>query len=171
MQRNLKRVVMILASSLLLFFGFAASAQATTDFSNAPSGAHYASGSSEPVCSWSGATATCSSTVIGGIGHTNATVNLTVTTTFTGYCYNPGNPSKPVTPFTKSVSQPTVSDKATSRNGQIAIPQVSATGLTAADFAYKCPNRNWTPVVNGPTYSYAYAVTFAGFSQPVISQP
>lgn len=162
---------MILASSLLLFLGFAASAQASTNFSNAPTGAHYASGSSEPVCTWSGATATCTSTVIGGIGNTDATVSLTVTTTITGYCFNPGNPNKAVTPFTRSQSTPTVSANVPSRNGQITIPQESATGLTVADFKFKCPNPNWTPHFDGPTYSYVYTVTFAGFTLPVISLP
>jgi hypothetical protein len=54
-----------LAASALLLMGPAASA--VTNFANAPSGAHYAKGSSEPVCTISGLTVSCTGTSIQGV--------------------------------------------------------------------------------------------------------
>src|SRR5215204_4707413 len=89
----------------LLFAAFTAtSAQAATivDFSNAPSGAHFAQGASAPVCTYTGATTvSCTGTAIQGVGNTNAVVSLAVTATFTGVCQNPGSKSKVVDPFTE----------------------------------------------------------------------
>ena len=89
-----------LAASALLLMGPAASA--VTNFNNAPSGAHYANGSSEPVCTISGLNVSCTGTSIQGVGNTNAVLNLAVTTTFSGVCHNPGVNSKVVEPFSRS---------------------------------------------------------------------
>ena len=99
----MKRFIFVFAL-ITLSLGWAAPAQAMTNFDNAPNGAHYAKGSGEPVCDLSGLTVTCTGTQIAGVGNTNATVSLSVTSTFTGVCHNPGTNDKVVDPFTESGS-------------------------------------------------------------------
>lgn len=145
-------------------------ALAVTNFDNAPSGAHYAKGSSEPVCTLSGLTVSCTGTTIGGVGNTNATVNLAVTSTFTGVCHNPGVNSKVVEPFTESETTTTTAQLFPSRNGQLIVPAQSATGTSSEEFLadFTCPNPNWTPEVTGTAISFEYSLTFAGFDDPAI---
>ncbi len=146
-------------------------AQAATNFSNAPSGAHYAKGSSEPVCTLTGLTVTCTGTAIQGVGNTNATVNLAVTSTFTGECRNPGSKSKVVEPFSESETTTTSSVVTSTRNGRLLVPSQEATGTSSEEFLddFSCPNPNWTPVVTGTSIGYTYTLTFAGFSSPAIT--
>ncbi|WP_433875692.1 hypothetical protein [Sinomonas atrocyanea] len=170
MKQNLKRVLTILASTLLLFFGFAASAQAATDFTYAPQGAHYANGYSEPVCTLTNLTVSCTSTQIAGVGNTNATVDLSVSRTFTGYCHNPGSKDKIVDPFTRTDTKSTTANLYPSKNGRLVVPVESATAPSTQQFlaTFTCPNPNWTPEVTGTSISYVYSLTFAGFDQPAI---
>ena len=168
----MKRSLFILLSALLAFFFATSTAQASTNYANGPSGAHYAKGSTEPVCRISGTTVTCTGTSIQGVGNTNATVELSVTTTFTGYCENPGSKSKVVDPFTESDTNTTTSPVLRpDRNGQLRVPQQSATGTSSAEFQenFTCPNENWNPVVTGTAVSYVYTLTFVGFDQPFIT--
>src|SRR5215203_3326830 len=119
----------IIAVVSLLAVAFAAvPALAVTDFSNAPTGAHYAQGSGEPVCTLAGLTVTCTGTEIQGVGHTNATVVTSVTSTFTGVCHNPGRNSKVVEPFTDSETNTTSATIPSTRNGALRVPQQTATG-------------------------------------------
>src|SRR5215216_7931267 len=111
----------IIAVVSLLAVAFAAvPALAATNFANAPSGAHYAKGSAEPVCTLSGLTVSCTGTTIGGVGNTNATVTLAVTSTFTGTCTNPGGHL--VEPFTEQETTTTTTNVTSTRNGRIVIP-------------------------------------------------
>src|SRR5215203_5285893 len=96
----LKRLGIIAALCAMLVSIIAAPALAVTDFSNAPQGAHFAQGFAEPVCTLTGTTVNCTGTEIAGVGNTNATVTLAVTSTFTGTCTNPGGHL--VEPFTES---------------------------------------------------------------------
>ena len=142
----------IIAVLALMVTAFAAvPALAVTNFNNAPPGAHYAQGSGEPVCTLSGLTVTCTGTAIEGVGNTNATVNLSVTSTFTGTCTNPGGHL--VEPFTESETATT------------------ATAVSSAEFlaTFGCPNPNWTPEVTGTAISFLYTLTFAGFTEPAIT--
>src|SRR5215208_8463533 len=97
----------IIAVLALLVTALAAvPALAVTNFDNAPSGAHYRSGFGEPVCTFAanGVTVNCTGTQIAGVGNTNATETLAVTSTFTGTCSNPAgahNPNNPIEPFTE----------------------------------------------------------------------
>src|SRR5215204_5751248 len=102
----MRRIFLIAVLSVAML-GFASAAQAVTDFSNAPQGAHYANGSAEPVCTLSGLTVTCTGTEIVGVGNTNATVELAVTSTISGVCENPGVNNKVVEPFSESVTETT----------------------------------------------------------------
>ena len=166
---QVKRLGLIAVLATMLV-GFSASAAlGVTNFANAPSGAHYAQGSAEPVCTLTGLTVSCTGTTIGGVGNTNATVNLTVTSTFTGTCTNPGGHL--VEPFTRQETTTTTSVVTSTRNGQLIVPAQTATAVSSAEFlaSFKCPNPNWTPAVTGTAISYVYKLTFAGFTEPAIT--
>lgn len=157
-------LVKILGSALL----FSTTAQAETNFDNTPQGAHYAQGFGEPVCTPNGLTVTCTGTKFQGVGKTNADVELVVTSTFTGTCTNKGD--NLVDPFTKSETTETSKTVSSIKNGNLQVPGQTAIGTSTEDFlkTFKCPNRNWTPDVDGTAVSYTYTVTFAGFTEPVI---
>jgi hypothetical protein len=173
--RYLLRFIGGLAVALSAISLTMAPVQAATNFANAPSGAHYANGSSEPVCTFDDATASlsCTGTQIAGVGNTNAMLNVSVTSTFTGVCRNPGTNKKIVDPFTEddgaSISIPLTSTK----NGRLVVPAQGADGTSADEFlaGFDCPNPNWTPDLSGVSISWSYTLTFAGFSEPVISLP
>src|SRR5215204_2420812 len=116
----MRKIGIIAVLSLLVTALAAVPALAVTDFSNAPSGAHYARGSAEPVCTLTGTTVTCTGTTIGGVGNTDATVLLAVTSTFTGTCTNPGGHL--VEPFTDSATNTTSTTLTSTRNGQLIVP-------------------------------------------------
>jgi hypothetical protein len=156
--------------TLLLMGVSAAAALGVTNFANAPQGAHYAQGFGEPVCTLTGLTVTCTGTQIAGVGNTNATVTLSVTSTFTGVCHNPGVNSKIVEPFTESETTTTSSVITSTKNGRLVVPEQSATGTSSEEFlaSFTCPNPNWTPEITGTSISFVYSLTFAGFTEPAI---
>lgn len=158
----MKRLGVTLALALL----FAATAQAVTDFGNAPSGAHYAKGAAEPVCTISGTTVSCTGTQIQGVGNTNARAVLDVSTTISGVCHDPGN-DKIVEPHSKTTTGESAADLTPSRNGRLDVPPLSAAGATSTTFT--CPNKNWRPEITSVVTSFTYTLTFAGFGAPVIS--
>ncbi|WP_426989929.1 hypothetical protein [Pseudarthrobacter sp. Y6] len=170
MKLSLRRVLTLFAAILFALATGMTAAQAVTNFDNAPQGAHYAKGAAEPVCTLSGLTVTCTGTAIEGVGNTNATVTLAVTSTFTGVCHNPGTNSKVVEPFTKSETTTTSSVIRSSRNGRLIVPAQSATGTSSAEFLadFTCPNPNWTAEITGTSISFVYTLTFAGFTEPAI---
>ena len=141
----------------------------TVNFANAPSGAHFAQGEAAPVCTLSGLTVTCTGTEIQGVGNTNATVNLAVTSTFTGTCTNPGGHL--VEPFTETDTNTTTSVITSTKNGRLVVPAQTATATSSQEFldTFECPNPNWTPEVTGTAISFVYTLTFAGFDQPAIT--
>jgi hypothetical protein len=151
-------------------FGFTTQAQAAVDFENAPQGAHFAQGSGEPVCTLNGLTVSCTGTQIAGVGNTNATVTLSVTSTFTGVCRNPGVNNKVVDPFTESETTTTSSVITSTKNGRLVVPAQTATGTSSEEFLedFTCPNPRWTAEVTGTAISYVYSLTFAGFTEPAI---
>ncbi len=161
---------MILGFALL----FAIIAQATVDSSQAPNGAHFANGDSEPQCKidTTTATVTCSATAIEGVGHTDATVVLAVTNTISGVCQNPGSKSMVVEPFSKSTTVPTPPTHLTpTKNGRLDVPTESATGTTNKKFlaTFTCPNPNWKAKVTSNELSFKYTLTFDGFQNPFIT--
>ena len=161
----------LIALLAMLIMGFStATASAVTDFSNAPQGAHYARGSAEPVCTITGTTVTCTATAIEGVGNTNATVVLSVTSTISGVCHNPGANSKVVEPFSKSITESTSTTIASTRNGRLLVPAQSTTGTSTEEFlaTFTCPNPLWTPEVTSNVLSFEYSLTFAGFTEPAI---
>jgi hypothetical protein len=149
-------------------------AWADTIYANGPSGAHYANGYGEPHCASDQnipLTFTCTGTVIGGVGHTNATVNMSVTYTGTVRCRNHGGQIVEVKTQTTEVSNP--GKLFSDRNGQLTVPQLTVAAPSATDLtnAAQCPNGNWTrELLGGPTLkSFVYTLYFDRFTQPFIS--
>jgi hypothetical protein len=170
MKLSLRRVLTLFAALLFALATGMTAAQAATNFTNAPQGAHYANGYAEPICTISGTTVTCTSTAIAGVGNTNATVKLVVTSTISGVCHNPGVNSKIVEPFSRSVTTETSSQLTSTKNGRLVVPSQTATGTSSATFlaTFTCPNPNWTAEVTSNVVSYTYTLTFAGFTEPAI---
>ena len=170
MKLLLRRVLILFAAMLFALATGMTAAHAVTNFNNAPQGAHYANGAAEPVCTVAGTTVTCTATAIVGVGNTNATVELAVTSTISGVCHNPGVNSKVVEPFSRSVTRETSSELTSTKNGRLNVPAQSTTGVSTADFlaTFTCPNPRWTPEVTSNVLSYRYSLTFAGFTQPAI---
>jgi hypothetical protein len=144
---------------------------AETNPADGPSGAHFAT--AEPVCTVDQATrdVSCTGATIGGIGHTNATANLSATYSGAVQCTNHGGQ---VVDVKTQTTDATSSGKLTpSRNGQLVVPPLSATAPTAQELLADatCPNGNWTKqLLAGPTVAdFVYTITFAGFSGPYFS--
>src|SRR5215203_2937141 len=159
-------IIAVLSLLVTAFAAVPALAVTTVNFNNAPQGAHFAQGEAAPVCTLSGLTVTCTGTEIQGVGNTNATVNLAVTSTFTGTCTNPGGHL--VEPFTEQETTTTIQS---TRNGALIVNPQTATAVSSEEFLanFECPNPNWTPTVSGTAISFVYTLTFAGFNQPAIT--
>lgn len=170
MKLSLRRVLTLFAAILFALATGMTAAHAATDFANAPQGAHYANGAAEPVCTVTGTTVTCTATAIVGVGNTNATVVLAVTSTISGVCHNPGVNSKVVEPFSRSVTETSSSFLTSTKNGRLNVPAQETTGTSTEDFlaTFTCPNPRWTPEVTSNVLSFEYTLTFAGFDDPAI---
>ena len=164
----MRKLGIIAVLSLLALALSAVPALAVTNFTNAPQGAHYVTGFDEPTCTITGTTVNCTGTQIAGVGNTNATVTLAVTSTFTGTCTNRGG--NLVEPFTESETTSTSTTVTSTRNGQLIVPAQTATGPTEEEFlaTFECPNPNWTADVTTSDVSFVYTLTFAGFTEPAI---
>ena len=171
----MRRVGIIAVLSMLLVAFAASAALAVTDFTNAPSGAHYRQGSAEPVCTEStvpttgAVTVSCTTTTIGGVGNTNADLLLDVTGTANFVCHNPGNENI-VEPHSASVDESTSATLVPSRNGQLIVPAQSVTiSPEEAAAQFECPNPNWREEFTGfSDLSFTYSLTFVGFDEPAI---
>jgi hypothetical protein len=171
----MRKIGIIAVLSLLVTALAAVPALAVTDFSNAPSGAHYRQGSAEPICTettvpTTGAvTVNCTGTTIGGVGNTNADLLLTVTGTADFVCHNPGNENI-VEPHSASVDESVEATLVPSRNGQLIVPAQSVTiSPEEAAAQFECPNANWTEEFTGfSDLSFTYSLTFVGFDEPAI---
>jgi hypothetical protein len=170
MKPLLRRVLTLFAAMLFALATGMAAAQAVVDFSNAPQGAHFGKNNAQPVCTVSGTTVTCTGTAIEGVGNTNATVELDVTSTISGVCHNPGVNRKVVEPFSESVTESTSTELTSTRNGRLIVPAQTTTGTSTEEFlaTFTCPNPNWTPEVTSNVLSFEYSLTFAGFEEPAI---
>ena len=140
---------------------------------NGPSGAHFANGSAPPNCTVDGTqSVSCTGTVIGGVGNTNAVAMLSATYSGTVQCKNHGGQIVEVkTQTTEGTSSGTLRP---SRNGQLVVPPLSTTAPSADDLMKDatCPNGNWTKLLlGGPNLtSYVYTITFVGYTQPFFSK-
>jgi hypothetical protein len=171
----MRKIGIIAVLSLLVTALAAVPALAVTDFTNAPSGAHYRQGSAEPVCmettvpTTGAVTVSCTGTTIGGVGNTNADLLLSVTGTADFVCHNPGNENI-VEPHSASVDEAVEATLVPSRNGQLIVPAQSVTiSPEEAAAQFECPNPNWTEEFTGfSDLTFTYSLTFAGFDEPAI---
>jgi hypothetical protein len=133
---------------------------------NAPGSSHLTSGS--PSCTVNAnRSISCSSYVLGGVGHTNATVSLSASYSATIDCTNNGG--NLVESHTSNFTASSTASVASTKNGQLSVPTRSASPFGAPQV---CPNPNWTPSIRGGTVtlnSFTYTLTFAGFSSPYIT--
>jgi hypothetical protein len=132
----------------------------------APGSSHLASGS--PSCTVNAnLSIDCSAYVLGGVGNTNATVNLAATYSATIDCTNHGG--NLVESHTSTFSASSTATVASTRNGQLNVPTRSVSPFSAPQV---CPNPNWTPSIRAGTLTletFTYTLTFAGFSSPYIT--
>jgi hypothetical protein len=143
--------------------------------STAPTGAHYANGSFEPVCGQSGLAISCSGTQINGVGNTNANLNLSVAYLAVVDCRNNGGKIVPVK--AQLTSAAAVSLDIAAKNGALVVPSIATDEEdvpTAAEFEAQavCPNGNWTREAREETIGtsgFVYLLTFVGFPDPAIS--
>ena len=148
-------------------------AAATTNFDNAPSGAHYRSGYSEPTCEKTTdqngvTTVTCGETAIAGVGNLDGVVRLSLTGDATVRCRNNGGQIVDVKTQTTSLTSP--NNATQNRNGTLYVSEISTSmSLSSLTSSAVCPNRRWTKELLGtPTFSWRYTLTFDGFGSPVI---
>jgi len=133
---------------------------------NAPGSSHLTSGS--PSCTVNAdRSIDCSAYVLGGVGHTNATVDLAASYSATIDCTNHGG--NLVESHTTTFAADSTATVASTRNGQLSVPAQSVSPFSAPQV---CPNPNWTPSIRGGTVtlnSFTYTLTFAGFGSPYIT--
>ena len=151
----------------------------TTVFSDqtAPTGAHYANGASEPRCSISGLSISCTGTQINGVGNTNANLLLDVTYSATCRCRNHGGQIVDVK--SQIVDDGAFDTDLAPKNGNLQGPAIDVSSSEAPSDAdvlaqATCPNGNWTKELLAGTPSitgYSYTLTFVGFSSPAITLP
>jgi hypothetical protein len=134
---------------------------------NAPGSSHLTSGT--PQCVVNAALdVDCSAYVLGGVGHTNATVSLSASYSATIDCTNNGG--NLVESHTSNFSATSSAVVPSTKNGQLSVPAQSVSGISSAPQV--CPNPNWTPSIRGGTVtlnSFTYTLTFAGFASPYIT--
>ena len=174
------RKLLALATVLVAVAAFPAAAWAVTpgtytptadSFSsaNAPGSSHLASGTVQCVVNAS-LDVSCSPYVLGGVGHTNATVDLAGNYTAIVDCFNPGtNPNNPIESHTTTFTAESTATVASTRNGQLRVP---AQSVSAGQVGQVCPNPNWTPRIRPGTLqllSFTYTLTFEGFTSPYIT--
>jgi hypothetical protein len=170
----MRKFGIIAVLSLMALAIAAVPALATTNFNNAPGGAHYRQGFAEPVCTVNAdRSVDCTGTTIGGVGNTNAFLDLDVTVSANLTCTNKGG--NVVEPHSGTFSDSVEATLRPSRNGQIVVGAVGTDPITNEDILrnFTCPNgKNWTDAISGtPTTSYSYTITFAGFTAPAITLP
>ena len=140
------------------------------DSANAPGSSHLTSGS--PSCTVNAdSSIDCSAYVLGGVGRTDAAVNLAANYSATIDCTNKGG--NLVESHTANFSQTSSATATSTKNGQLSVPAQSVSPFSAPQV---CPNPNWTPTIRGGVVtldSFTYTLTFAGFGAPylTISQP
>jgi hypothetical protein len=178
--RRIRRIGIVGGLPMLLVALFAAAAWAVApgtygpdpgsfNSANAPGSSHLASGS--PSCTVNAdLSIDCSAYVLGGVGHTNATVNLAADYSAIIDCFNKGtNKNNPVESHTSDFSAESTATVASTRNGQLRVPSQSVSPFSAPQV---CPNPNWTPQIRAGTLtleSFTYTLTFAGFTSPYIT--
>jgi hypothetical protein len=133
---------------------------------NAPASSHLTSGMPECVVNQD-RSIDCSTYVLGGVGNTNATVNLDAAYSATIDCTNKGG--NLVESHTTSFADTSTATVSPDRNGQLTVPARSVSPFSAPQV---CPNPNWTPSIRGGTVTllhFTYTLTFKGFDAAYIT--
>jgi len=139
----------------------------TFNSANAPGSSHLTSGTVQCVVN-DARDVSCSAYVLGGVGHTNATLSLIANYSATIDCTNHGGSL--VESHTSNFSAPSTASVPSSKNGQLSVPARSVSGLSSAPQV--CPNPNWTPSIRGGVVtldSFTYTLTFDGFAGAYIT--
>jgi hypothetical protein len=174
----MRKPLLILVAVIGAALAMAAIAAATVNSSNAPSGTHFAQGYSAPTCtvdsnndvSCGDGASSNQPYVLGGVGHTDATLNLVGTYTQTVSCTNGGRQIVVAQQKTNQANG-TPTKLTPNKNGQLTVPPAMLTAPVTgvSGKGSPCPNGNWTWTVQSVTLdSYDYTLTFAGFSDPYI---
>jgi hypothetical protein len=175
------RKLLALATVLVAAIAFPAAASAAVspgtytptsdsfDSANAPGSSHLSSGTVQCVVN-SALDVNCSAYVLGGVGHTNAAVELTADYTAIVDCFNHGtNPNNPIESHTTDFADTSTANVASTKNGQLRVPAQSA---SAGGVTQVCPNDNWTPKIRPGSLElvdFTYTLTFADFTSPYIT--
>jgi hypothetical protein len=173
-----RRILFLLIAPFVAVITFAAPALAAVapgtygpdagsfNSANAPGSSHLTSGS--PSCTVNAdRSIDCTAYVLGGVGHTNATVDLTANYSATIDCTNNGG--NLVESHTTTFAADSNATVASTKNGQLSVPAQSVSPFSAPQV---CPNPNWTPSIRGGTVtlnSFKYTLTFAGFGSAYIT--
>jgi hypothetical protein len=172
----MRKILAILGATIALVLvpiGSAQAATLTVDFDNAPTGTHFVTGTPTPTCTVTDLVVNCNSYELAGVGHTNATADLTVEYSATVQCRNHGGKIVEVHSQTTSVTSTT--GQLEPKNGRLLVPALtSAPAPSAEQFEAlaTCPNPNWTAeILEGSIElsSFTYTVTFEGFTEPAIT--
>lgn len=114
---------------------------------------HYKKGG-KPVCTVSGATVTCSTGEVAGLGNFDVEVSISFTATQGQLCHNPGNSNVVAgqNPATGTGGAGVSIPAGDIKNGSLTVPSISATATITASSAADagCPNPNWTVTLSGP---------------------
>ena len=114
---------------------------------------HYKKGG-QPVCTASGATVTCSTGQVAGLGNFDVVVSISFTATQGQLCHNPGNANVVAgqNPATGTGGAAVSIPAGDIKNGTLTVPSISATATITASSAADagCPNPNWTVTLGGP---------------------
>jgi len=163
------RVILTAITALFALLAFSSPASAAVFPQFAPSGTHLQTGS--VGCTETATAVSCTTFELAGVGHTNATVSLSVTYSATIQCTNRGG--ELVESHDDAVTEVTSAALTSSKNGRLTVPALSSTAPTEAEVLEQadCPNPNWTPSVLAGSIqiaSFSYSLTFAGFTSPYI---
>ena len=156
-------LVLVLSASAAL-----AAITTTTNPAIAPSGTHLQAGAIGCAVQSDGLSVSCSAFELGGVGNTNADLNLTANYSGVVDCRNHGGSvvESHETTFAAS-NEATLTP---GRNGRL---RVGARSVSPdLDLAEPCPNPNWTPEFHAgsPTLdSFTYTLTFNGFTGAYIT--
>ena len=115
---------------------------------------HYKKGG-QPVCTASGATVTCSTGTVTGLGNFDVQVSIAFTASQGQLCHNKGNPDNIVpgqNPAIGTGGRGVSIPAGDIKNGNLVIPSISGTATITAGTADTagCPNANWTVTLSGP---------------------
>ena len=125
---------------------------------------HYKKGG-QPVCTVSGATVTCSTGTVAGLGTFDVEVSISFSASQNQLCHAPGASGQTAqgqNPATGSGGAGISIPASEIHNGNLVIPSISATANITASSAEAagCPNPNWTVTLDGPVTISGGVYTF-----------